>query len=91
MVVDAVVKATIDLFRRRDDDSLSVREIAERAGVGTGSVYDYFEGRQGVLAAAHERVTRDNFDELLQRWRQYDGRPIEDAMIALLDDTMEHV
>jgi AcrR family transcriptional regulator len=89
VVFDAIVSASIDLFRRRDRDSISIRDIAERAGVGTGSVYDYFEGRGGVLAAVHDRVTRDNFEDMLARWEGYGALPLDDAMVAMLDDTID--
>ena len=61
-LVSAVVEATLDLLVR--SESLSIKSIADRAGVGAGSIYEYFTDRDGVVDAVVERITRENFAEM---------------------------
>ena len=43
---DAVVRAALDLFAERSFDGTPVPLVAERAGVGAGTVYRYFASKQ---------------------------------------------
>ena len=88
-LVDSVVQATIDLLERSGRKAPTMREIARRAGVGVGSIYDYFDNREGILDAVHERLMRENFDQLLARWNEYEPLPFATAVGRLLDDVIE--
>lgn len=59
LLVDSVIEATTDLLSR--EAPISVRSIAKRAGVGIGSIYQYFSSRDGILGAVVDRFTEDNF------------------------------
>src|SRR4051812_42427077 len=64
-VVDAILRATDLLLAQSGDPTrLSLQGIAERAGVGIGSLYDYFANRDRLLGALLFRVTEDNFKAL---------------------------
>ena len=62
-VVDAIMTAVDEMIQRVDEDvsAISVQKVAERAGVGIGSLYDYFSNRDSLLGELVARVTRDNF------------------------------
>ena len=45
-----IIEAAREVFARRGLDA-EVREIAERAGVGIGTLYRHFQSREGLLAA----------------------------------------
>jgi AcrR family transcriptional regulator len=84
-LVSAVLIATVDLLRGAGD-ALSMRKIAERAGVGVASIYDYFQDREQVLAAVVGHVTRTNFEHLHTAFEARADQPLDDALAALLDD-----
>lgn len=85
-VVEAVLEAAAELLpHQEDDDQLTLNDIAARAGVGVGSLYDYFADRGSVLSGLAAKITEDNlvaFEELLERTRH---EPVEVAIRAVVD------
>ena len=55
VTVDAVVEATAQVLRERGYRGATLRQIAARAGVGVGSIYQYFPTKEALLAAVMER------------------------------------
>lgn len=53
--VDAVVEATAQVLRSHGYEAATLRRIAARAGVGVGSIYQYFSSKEGLLAAVMAR------------------------------------
>jgi TetR/AcrR family transcriptional regulator, cholesterol catabolism regulator len=51
-----VLGAAIELFGKRGYHASTVREIAERAGVSTGLVYQYFGNKEDILFLALQTV-----------------------------------
>lgn len=79
--------AAEELFRERSVDEVTVEEIAERAGVAVGSIYNNFGSKAGLHAATVERaleVDRDYMD------RAYlsGGSPLE-QIYAAADEYLE--
>ncbi|HEY5238212.1 MAG TPA: TetR/AcrR family transcriptional regulator [Rhizomicrobium sp.] len=54
-MVDALVEAAAQTVATRGWDQTTTNHIAERAGVSVGSLYQYFENREALLAAVIER------------------------------------
>ena len=52
----ALVAAGADLFAARGPSQVSVREVAERAGVNHGLVHHYFGSKDGLVAAVLEHL-----------------------------------
>jgi AcrR family transcriptional regulator len=52
---EKLLDAALALFARDGVARTSVRAIAERAGVAVGLLYNYFEGKDALLAALFER------------------------------------
>jgi len=61
---ERILEAAREVFARRGLEA-EIREIAERAGVGVGTLYRHFESRDGLLGA----VVQEAKDGLLQRLR----------------------
>lgn len=59
MTVDALVEATARILVRDGFDRASTNRIAEAAGVSIGSLYQYFPGKEALVAAVIERHNRD--------------------------------
>lgn len=55
--VEAILEGCARVLEERGLSGLTTNEIAARAGVGIGSLYEFFPNREAVLAAlAHERL-----------------------------------
>lgn len=54
--VEAVVTATAQLLAERGYAALTTNHIAERAGVSIGSIYQYFPGKEAIVAQVTERT-----------------------------------
>jgi AcrR family transcriptional regulator len=85
--IDAIVEASLRLLERTE--AFSVRDLATRAGVGIGSIYDHFRDREGVLDAVLERLTRQNFEALRKLLDDRADAPIEEAFFAVLEGTFD--
>jgi AcrR family transcriptional regulator len=61
---EAILEAARQLFAEKGL-AAEIREIAERAGVGVGSLYRHFESREGLIRAVMQAAAED----LVQRLR----------------------
>src|SRR5690348_16186579 len=50
---DAIMTAALELFVERGFHGTAVPEIAERAGVGAGTIYRYFESKEALVNALY--------------------------------------
>lgn len=56
---ERILEAALRLFAHHGYAATSVRRIAEEAGVSQGLLYNYFDGKEGLLRAMFERSTED--------------------------------
>ena len=54
-----LVEAACSVFAEKGYASTRVADIAERAGVGKGTVYEYFTSKEELLFAVFESINRD--------------------------------
>jgi len=54
-----LVKAATAVFAKKGYASTRVADIAERAGVGKGTVYEYFSSKEELLFAVFESINQD--------------------------------
>lgn len=66
---DAILEAAERVFAERGYGAAKVQEIAEAAGVATGTVYASFPGKRELYRAVH----RHNLDELAKRYAEVPG------------------
>ena len=57
--VDALIEATARILVKEGFDNASTNRIAEQAGVSVGSLYQYFPGKEALVAAVIERHDQD--------------------------------
>jgi|SRR6185312_1658697 len=57
--VDALIEATARILVRDGFDKASTNRIAEAAGVSVGSLYQYYPGKEALVAAVIERHGRE--------------------------------
>ncbi len=83
-VVEAVLEAAAELLPHHgDDDQVTLNDIAERAGVGVGSLYDYFADRGSVLSGLAAKVTEDNLRAFEDQLEKSLHQPLPDAIRGL--------
>jgi AcrR family transcriptional regulator len=62
--VEAVLSAAATAFEQNGFDRANVNEIAERAGVSVGSLYQYYPSKEALLVALIERHTTHSLELL---------------------------
>ncbi len=76
-----IVEAAVDLFRSHGFDVTTTRDIARAAGIATGTLFNYFETKEALVAAlAGEAQSRAH-----AAWKQEsDARGLEEDLFALV-------
>lgn len=82
--MDALLQA-FDESVRADGDDVKIDDVSRRAGVGIGSFYEYFTGKDALIGAFVERVTSRNFDVLARRMQELEPDSIEAEIRAFAD------
>src|SRR6188768_2413435 len=86
-IVESILRGALDRLASGGGDAagLKIEDVAARAGVAIGSVYDYFPNREGLLASAVAKVTEENlvkFEAVLVRVRPL---PLREAITEVVD------
>jgi AcrR family transcriptional regulator len=83
-VVEAILFAGIESMKR-GAHHFTLSNIASRAGVGIGSLYDYFSDENSLVASVVAKLTEDNlaaFEEIVAETKD---APLRDTMAGLID------
>lgn len=64
--MDAILEAAFQLLEADGVEALTTNHIAERAGVSIGTLYQYFGGKQAILAALAQRRAAAARDRIAQ-------------------------
>lgn len=56
---EAILKAALEVFAERGVNGVAVPEIASRAGVGTGTIYRFFESKEALVNELYREQKRD--------------------------------
>jgi AcrR family transcriptional regulator len=82
-VREAILRTTAALVGEHGPRSVTMSQIAEKAGIGRATLYKYFPDVEAILLAWHERQVGHHLDHLAQV-RDQPGRPGErlEAVLA---------
>ncbi len=80
----AVLTAILDEAVERGPTSIHIRKVAERAGVSVGSLYTYFDNREGLLRFSIELCVRFIVDDLNKFRSLLSSLPLRDALKAYM-------
>ena len=86
---EAVFNAIMEEAMEKGPASLNIKEIARRAGVSVGSLYQYFPKRDGLLDFAVELCTRSTIAMFQEYTPMMAAMPLKDAMQAYLMGGLE--
>lgn len=83
-----LMEVALRMLVDRGYDGVGVREIAEEAGVTTGSIYHYFDGKDGLFRAAAEHFAALAAAETIAMSQSDAGSPGErlERVVAFLED-----
>ena len=85
----AIFDAIMEEATEKGPASLNIKEIARRAGVSVGSLYQYFPDRDGLLDFAVELCTRATIAMFKEYTPMMAAMPLKDAMSAYLMGGLE--
>lgn len=87
--VESIVDATMLEIAERGIAGLTTTQVAERAGVSVGSLYQYFADKESLLDAVVKRLTAEMQTLLVEQFSAHMGqdlRSISRAMISVAFD-----
>lgn len=79
-LVDAVLRAATELVAKQDEEALTIQDVADRAGVGVGSLYDYFRDRRSILSGLAAKLTQENLGRFEAELSVTQELPLEEAV-----------
>ena len=81
--VDAILKATVQVLVRLGKERLTTTNVAARAGVSVGTLYQYFPNKSALLRAALKRHMEALLAEVERTCVEQRGQPVEQMAEAL--------
>jgi AcrR family transcriptional regulator len=87
--VDALIEATARILVREGFDKASTNHIAEQAGVSVGSLYQYFPGKEALIAAVIERHSQEIMQVVRGALAKAAIQPLKQAVRTLVAAAIE--
>ncbi|WP_202843054.1 TetR family transcriptional regulator [Luteimonas saliphila] len=84
MTIDAIFEATIQVLLASGLQAITTSQIAERAGVSVGSLYQYFPNKNALLAAVVRRHVGEVVDATIEACRSAHGTAIREMCAAMI-------
>ncbi|MCG8315719.1 MAG: TetR/AcrR family transcriptional regulator [Pseudomonadales bacterium] len=72
-LVDSLIEATAQCVVDRGLDNITTHHIAEKAGVSVGSLYQYFDDKDGLMTALIDKLANEITEALRQLPMSEDG------------------
>ena len=82
--VDALIEATARILVREGFDKASTNRIAEEAGVSVGSLYQYYPGKEALVAAVIDRHNQQIMQVARDALAEVAACPMEQAVRELV-------
>jgi AcrR family transcriptional regulator len=84
VTIDSIFEATIQVLLANGLEAITTVQIAERAGVSVGSLYQYFPNKNALLAAVVQRHVGEVVDATIQGCRSAHGGSISQMCAAMM-------
>lgn len=89
MLVASVLEAMDALLAKGSSEEPSLHTIAKRAGVGVGSLYDYFPNANALWGSLVRRLTQANFEALQNRLDSTHHEPLAQTVADMVDGVLD--
>jgi AcrR family transcriptional regulator len=87
--VDALIEATAHILVREGFDRASTNRIAEVAGVSVGSLYQYYPGKEALVAAVIDRHNKEIMRVVRAALAEVASQLVEEAVRKLVTVAIE--
>jgi AcrR family transcriptional regulator len=87
--MEAIITAAIQVLEREGLERLTMRRIAEVAGVSVGSIYKYFPDREEILGAIIDRQLRETLISFHSLVGNLAGLPLESMVRGVVVGLVE--
>jgi AcrR family transcriptional regulator len=87
--VDALIEATARILVREGFDRASTNRIAEQAGVSVGSLYQYFPGKDALVAAVIDQHREELSEVARGALAKSSAQPLKQAVRTLVAAAIE--
>jgi AcrR family transcriptional regulator len=85
VTIDAIFEATIQVLLARGLDGVTTIQIADRAGVSIGSLYQYFPNKRALMAAVVRRHVGEVADLTIAACRSTHGKTVAEMCAAMIE------
>jgi AcrR family transcriptional regulator len=82
--IDTIFEAAIQVLLANGFDQTTTIQIAERAGVSIGSLYQYFPNKRALMAAIVRRHVGGVADATIAACKSAHGKPIEEMCATMM-------
>jgi AcrR family transcriptional regulator len=84
VTIDTIFEATIQVLLANGLDGVTTIQIADRAGVSIGSLYQYFPNKRALLAAVVKRHVGEVADATIKACDSMHGKTIDDMCATMM-------
>jgi AcrR family transcriptional regulator len=84
VTIDAIFEATIQVLLASGLDRITTSQIAERAGVSVGSLYQYYPNKRALLAAVVSRHVGEVVDFTISACQSAHGKTIGEMCATMM-------
>jgi len=85
VTIDTIFEATIQVLLASGLEGVTTIQIAERAGVSIGSLYQYFPNKRALMAAVVRRHVGQVVDATILACESAHGKPIADMCATMMN------
>ncbi len=85
VTIDSIFEATIQVLLANGLDDITTLQIAERAGVSIGSLYQYFPNKNALMAAVVKRHVSQVVDATIAACKAAHGKTIGEMCATMMD------
>lgn len=87
--VETIVQGAFIALAKHGAEGATTRQIAEYAGVGVGSIYEYFENKEAIFCAMGERFSKELVGVIQGATSNVVRLSLRDAVYELIAQTAE--
>ena len=84
VTIDSIFEATIQVLLANGLEAITTQQVADRAGVSVGTLYQYFPNKRALMAAVVKRHVGEVVDATIAACRSAHGKTIDDMCAAMI-------